>query len=363
MSATFEIRANSRPARQLDPKDPISAWDIKETEYPDLGETWEKLSFCLNYAILAPSSHNSQPWRFKLGLEEVKLYADRTRGLPVVDPEDRQLVMSCGAALYNLRLAIRHFGHLDDTYLFPDGTVRDLLALVQIGRPGRAAVEEHAMFAEITSRRTNRQQFESREVPCEILANLHRQAATEGADLLFISEPEARDRLVALICEGDCVQMSNPSFRRELAAWIHPARSATRDGIPGYAYGLSELLDFTTPMYASVLRTFDLGNGIAARDRKLADGSPVLAVLTTEADTQAAWLSAGQALERVLLSAAAQGISASFLNQPIEVASLRPKLCEAQSLPGFPQIILRLGYGQPIKPTPRRHLRDTLMPL
>src|SRR6185436_5202661 len=178
------------------------------------------------------------------------------------------------------------------------------------------------------------------------------EVTVEGASLRFVSEPILKSRLIALICEADCVQMNDACFRRELAAWIHPARYVTHDGIPGYALGLNQLLAFSTPLYASALRTFDLGNGTAARDRKLAEGSPVLAVLTTDFDTQAAWLAAGQALERVLLAARAHGLSASFLNQPIEVANLRQTLGEVISLPGFPQIILRLGYDSEVPPTP-----------
>jgi len=88
-----------------DPGDPLAPWNVDEAAYPHSGPTWEKLSFCVNYAVLAPSGHNTQPWRFKLGLDNVKLYADRTRALPMVDPHDRELVISCGAALFHLRLA------------------------------------------------------------------------------------------------------------------------------------------------------------------------------------------------------------------------------------------------------------------
>jgi hypothetical protein len=89
-------------------------WKVSEGEFPKSGDAEEKLLFLLTYAVLAPSGHNTQPWRFRVRANEVELYADRTRGLPVVDPEDRTLIISCGAALFYLRVAIRHFGYADE---------------------------------------------------------------------------------------------------------------------------------------------------------------------------------------------------------------------------------------------------------
>jgi nitroreductase len=342
-------------------KDPLAPWTISEADYPFSGDTREQLSFCLNYAVLAPSGHNTQPWRFKLELDELKLFADRTRALPVVDPRNRELIMSCGAALFHLRLAIRYFGHADEVYWFPEITNRDLLAVVGMGQPRAMKGDELSMFHSITRRRTNRHPFDRRPVHERILASLKQAAEAEQAGLIIVESKRSRRQVAQLISQGDRAQMNHAPFRRELAAWIHSARSTTCDGIPGYAYGVNQLLDFATPACAFALRTFDLGKGVAAHDLKLVAGSPVLAVLVTGTDSPTAWLSAGQALARVLLLACAHGISASFLNQPIEVEGLRPVLRETLALPGFPQILLRLGYGPEVKPTPRRNVQDMLI--
>jgi hypothetical protein len=110
-----------------------------------------------------------------------------------------------------------------------------------------------------------------------------------------------------------------------------------------------------------VIRTFDFGKGRAARDRELATGSPVLAVLGTDGDTPADWLAAGQAAGRVLLGAQADGVSASYLNQPIEVDALRPRFSAILGRDGFPQLLLRMGYGPEIEPAPRRPLSEVLI--
>src|SRR5918912_3713151 len=107
----------------------LEAWNVSENDFPKTGNASEKLRFILKYAVLAPSGHNTQPWIFRINQNDtVELYADRTRALAVVDPDDRELVISCGAALFHLRLAIRHFGYTDITELFPHSEDKDLLA-------------------------------------------------------------------------------------------------------------------------------------------------------------------------------------------------------------------------------------------
>jgi len=161
-----------------------------------------------------------------------------------------------------------------------------------------------------------------------------------------------------LIAEADRIQMSDGHFRRELAAWIHPSRTASHDGTPGYAIGNPGLISYLGPL---VVRTFDTGKGQAAKDRQLATGSPAMAILWTENDNSVDWLSAGQAMMRVLLRARVDDIWASFLSQPIEVPELRNQVRDLLGRKGFPQLILRMGYGQDVKPTPRRTPGEVLM--
>ncbi|NOJ27045.1 MAG: hypothetical protein DA330_03425, partial [Nitrososphaera sp.] len=108
----------------------LQAWNISEKDFPSKGSTADKLRFMLNYAVLAPSGHNTQPWLFKIIDDGVEIYADRSRALPVVDPDDRELIISCGAALSYLQLAMRHFGYADKTAILPENG--DLIARVTI---------------------------------------------------------------------------------------------------------------------------------------------------------------------------------------------------------------------------------------
>lgn len=266
--------------------------------------------------------------------------------------------ISCGAALVHLRIALRHFGYAGAVVLFPDPDDPDLLARIRLGTRRDATVEEHALFEAIGKRRTNRQAFEKRTLPEDVLIALQQAAHAEGTWLHIVQEENNRTSVADLIALGDRMQWMDKHFRRELSAWARPSHSQRRDGIPGYALSFGSLI---AQVGLKVERTFDLGNGQAASDRQLATGSPVLAILGTDMDRAYEWLMAGQALGRILLSARSQGLWASFLNQPIEVPEVRPMLHHVIERAGFPQVLLRMGYGPEVSPTPRRSVSEVLL--
>lgn len=195
----------------------------------------------LKYAVLAPSSHNTQPWLFRVTAEALELFADRTRALSAVDPRDRELVMSCGAALFHARIALRHFGFRDDVELFPDPADRDFLARVRPGGPYDPSDEERALFDAIPRRHTYRFAFESRPIPQQVAAELQEAASEEGAWLRILEGERARSTVASLIMQGDRIQMADRKIRRELAAWTRPNSSRVTDGIPGSALGFGDL--------------------------------------------------------------------------------------------------------------------------
>lgn len=305
----------------------------------------------LEAALLAPSSHNTQPWRFAVLPDGIALYADRTRALPVNDPHDRELLISCGCALLNLRLAAAREGLKAAVSIRPDKDDEDHLATVTFAPPSDTVDRDAALHAALKERRTYRKRFAQQDVPEAALAELQSTADEEGAWLQILPEESTRQDVATLVAKGDAAQWGDVSWRRELAQWMHPRREGDGLAVPG----------LVAPLARTVVRTFDMGAGVGARDRELADESPVLAVLGTGRDDPAAWLAAGQALERVLLTACRHGLQASYLNQPIQVASLRPKLQRLTGRAGHPQILLRLGFPiEEVPAAPRRALDEML---
>lgn len=332
-------------------RDPESEWRIDAEDYPQGGTPGEQLRFLLRYAILAPSSHNTQPWRFRVRGDRLEVLADRTRRLQMVDPHDRALVISCGAAIGMLRAAMRRFGRRSEIALLPDPDDADLLARVGLGAGDDPTETDEARFAAITRRRTTRLRFEPAPLPPGLEAALVAIAVADGAEAILVSESGRKAEIAGLVAEGDRVQFADPAFRRELGAWIHSRRRSSRDGMSGAAFGMPDRLSAVGSL---VIRTFDMGDGVAAKDAEIAAGSPALLVLATPADEVRDWLAAGMAHAEMLLAVTAEGLTAAYRNQPVEVDRLRPRLRAAAGASGIPQLLLRIGRGPAIAPAVRR---------
>lgn len=337
-----------------------AAPDLDRHEPADDAPLETRLHHALGYAVLAPSNHNTQPWRFVIDGDSVQICADRERSLPVVDPFGRELVMSCGAALFNLRVALHRFGLGYAIELFPSQADPDVIAHLRIVGHAPHDGSLAALFPAIARRVTTRAPFASEPVEMSLLHRLIDAGTAEGVDVVCIDDRRIRERIAGLVADADRVQFADPRFRSELASWTHARRNA--DGMPAYSVGVAALLDFAVPVVRAVVRTFDIGGGVAAAHRYLADGSPLFVGIATGRDDREAWLASGQALERMLLVAADAGLTASYLNQPIEVDTLRERLGALLGVaPGsHAQLLLRVGRGPAVDATPRRPLADVV---
>jgi nitroreductase len=298
-------------------------------------------------AARAPSLHNTQPWQFRARGDLIELLADSGRQLPRLDPAGRELTISCGAALFGLRLGLRRLGYVPLVELLPDPAQPQLLARV---RPdGRAAVtaEEAELIAALPHRHTHRGPFTSGELPVRLLTALQSDAAAEGSELIAVEEPAQVVALGRLVELAAAEQRADAEIAAELSRWIRPAGSTARDGVPAAA------------------RTFAAGGTFGARMPRRDFGAPgsepadsaapaVTAVLTTPADTAADWLRAGQALQRLLLHAAARWVFASLQSQPLESPVPRGQVRTRLGLAGQPQMLLELGRANTALATPRR---------
>jgi len=290
----------------------------------------EVIADLLRAATMAPSMHNTQPWRFAVrrASQEIELYADPARALRHSDPHGRAVHIACGAALFNLRLAIMMAGREP---------------VVRLYRPGETDSELHAAIA---ARHTNRRPFSTRPVPPGILAELVAAASLEGAVLHLPGQEEAR-RLLHLAVAAERDLLADPAYRAELAQWAGGERD--REGIPASAIGPRD------PGGRTPVRDFRAG----PVDYAWFEENPQLAVLSTGTGTRTDWLRAGQALERVLLTATARGIAASPLTQALETADAW-QVRDPCSAGEKPQMILRLGYGLPVPASPRRPVPEVL---
>jgi nitroreductase len=293
----------------------------------------------------APSIHNTQPWRFRAAGDIIELHGDPDRMLWVADPLGRALHLSCGAALFNLRLAIRTLGAKPLVWPLPDPDGEPtLLALVQLAEGRPATPQEREMFDAIALRHTSRAPFSGHPLPEGVQAALEQEAGFEFASLRMLADAEAAV-VLDMAAAADQRLAANFDHRVELGHWIGTSGD---DGIPAGALG-SRPDQSPAPVR-------DLGYAAQAVGRPAAsfEPRPQLAVLSTARDEPADWLRAGQALQRVLLAATRHGVASSFLYQLIELRDIEQPASDRWPWPECPQIIIRFGYGPPGVTSPRR---------
>jgi nitroreductase len=308
---------------------------------------------CLEAAVCAPSVHNSQPWLFRWRAGGIDVLADPTRRLDVVDPRGRELLVSVGAAILNLRVAILDHGRLPIQRLFPDRRQPDLVARVT---PGPVTVPDptaRVLASAIPRRHTSRAPFSSLAVPSAVVDELSGAAAVEGA-ALAVADPAGRTALLGLTRTAEEWQRAEAGYRAELTAWTrgYPGR---RDGVPEQAFGPRDRWDM------AAVRDFGLTQPSGHRREAEFEPDPLVVVLSTPGDDPYHWVRAGQAMQRVLLTATVRGVSATPMTQALEVPEIRQVLTDPEHR-RYPQLVLRLGYGRPAPATPRRPLADVLLP-
>jgi hypothetical protein len=313
-------------------------------------------------ARLAPSKHNAQPWWFELapGGESVEVHADGARAMPASDPLGRELVIGCGAALYNLCLAIRHDGREPVVTAFPAGARVSVVARVALGDAHRVTDEERRLFAAIPLRHTNRNPLDRAGLDADVPFRLQDAALAEGATLHLVATEGSRQAVRDLLVHADNASARDPKIEAELREWIRPPGAVAADGIPATAVGGGAAAAYRASF---VQRDFDV-HGARPSGRAHAPGDrddPLVGVLWTDGDRRTDWLRAGLALEAVLLTVTAHGGAASLLNQPVEIPTLRTALRTELALPGHPQAIVRAGVGAPVPPTPRRAVEDVVV--
>jgi nitroreductase len=302
----------------------------------------------LEAAVAAPSLHNSQPWRFGIGSRRVEVYADRNRQLRQADPAGRSLLIGCGAALFNLRVAAAHLGFHLRVRILPDTGSPFLVARVDVDHRNTRPEDLGELYPAIPLRRTNRHPFRSLFVPATVLGALIEAAELENARLRVHTDPDEIGRIVDLLHDADSRARSDRDYQAERRRWVGgPTRA---NGVPLYALGPRPEQPGTPYR--------DLGTAAVPRGYTRFESTPTIAVLSTVHDEPTDWVRAGQALERVLLVATTAGLSASFANQALEHPDLRWQVHSPLTGVGAAQMIIRLGYGEPVPPTPRRPLTE-----
>ncbi|GGQ84586.1 Acg family FMN-binding oxidoreductase [Couchioplanes azureus] len=302
-------------------------------------------------AVRAPSMHNSQPWRLRLHDGGIEILSDTARQLAIADSTGWAVRIACGAATFNARMALAVAGTPAAVRWRPYPAEPEVLARLTPVQPRPATYAEQDLHAAIPRRTSNRKPFRPEPVPSGVRLALIEAAHAEGAWLDLLVGMTALSGFAEIAQSADRVLRRDPAYQAELAGWTRA--DAATDGVPA-------------TVGAPVAEPQDLLPQRAFTDRRRAPGrdfepEPLVAVLGVAGDRLIDQLVAGQALQRVLLTVTGAGLACSMISQPIEVPAARDQLRISLRRAGTPQMTLRIGYGDPSRPTPRREVDDVLV--
>jgi hypothetical protein len=297
--------------------------------------------YVVGEAVWAPSVHNTQPWWFTVDSVGLSLYADPARQLTVADPFGREMLISCGAALFTARLALRAAGYVPQAQVLPD-PARPLLVARLSWRPGPApTVYERRLHALVRRRRSHRGGFAPLPVAPELLAQLEDAAGRYGAVLRVVTDEGTRFALAEVVQAAERALRLDGAHVRERSAWAAPPGSAQADGVPATAYPARA--ERTCPYFPSP--DFARGRGWGHPPLSIVPGrsAGAICLLETSSNEPADWVGAGQALQCILLTCAAWGVATALHSQPFELGwGGEPGLSRPGSRP-CPQLLLRMG--------------------
>jgi len=293
-------------------------------------------------AVWAPSVHNTQPWCFSADEQQIRLYADAGRRLTAADPDGREMMISCGAALFTARLALRSLGYVPEARVLPDPGDPTLVAQVSWHEQAAVTEDERRLFSQVRLRRTHRGAFDPVPLSPKLLAALREGAARDGATLRIVTGDGQRAALAAVIETAERALRRDSERVQELVRWTPPPGSPRRDGVPATSYPARA--EHTDPDFPG--RDFAHGRGWGLPPLTTAPSfrtAGVVGLLTTADDRATDWVNAGQALQRILLTASTRGVAAALHSQPLELGWLRESIRTRFSDGGYPQLVLRLG--------------------
>jgi hypothetical protein len=325
-------------------------WQVEENQFPNNGPMAERLRFLVRYAVLAPSSHNTQPWKFRISADRLDLFMDPERWLKVADDDQRELHISIGCALENLLVAAEHFGLGHQTDYLPDPRNPMHAATVRFGEKRQRSVERAAdLFPMMVVRHTNHGEYDGRSIPAAVLDRLQGCCVEQGIAVLLTPDESIKRKVDELVVRADAVEFADPAFREELGHWIG-------QGVFGTSWLMSKIGKLAVTY-------INLGSSTAKKDSAVLMSSPVLGLISSGSNDRVTQIKVGQVYQRLSLLAASEGIWCQPMSQIVQVDEIKQDVMKLQPNPNlYPQHPFRLGFAAREKHrTPRINVEDVLI--
>lgn len=338
-------------------KDNYEPWRVDPKEFYTITSKEDKLKFLLRFAILAPSSHNSQPWRFIIEGDQIVILPEETRSLPKSDKSGRQLFISLGAALENLLTAANHYGYRSELTYSPAG-IPGAAALIRLEEIRNAKPGDEKIIKAILSRHTNRNKYSDKKLPDRFLSWV--RSKSSGDFKIYIASDRKIKNEIANVVSGALIEaMDDRDFRSELSLYIKSNVTRAKTGMPMFGFGMPTILSFAAPY---LLKRFNLNRLSKKEDEALLkQHTPYFVIISSVGDDKESWIKSGRIFESIALMAEKENIRIAPMAAAIEIGDNYKKLKYTLGTNLRPQVFFRMGYGEDIVPhSPRLNLEDVL---
>ncbi len=315
------------------------------------------LNDLVRQATLAPSSHNTQCWRFQIAGKSISIAPDLTRRCPAVDPEDHHLFVSLGCAAENLVHAALAIGLHAAPRFDPGG---DGVITVDL-EPTQKRITQ--LSEAIFERQCTRGDYDGQPISPDELRLLEQAGTGEGVSVRLLFTRPAMESVLEVVVAANTAQMNDAAFVEELKAWIRFGSDEalrTGDGLFAGATGNPTMPRWLGIRMMGLFFTPKSENERYARQIRSSAG---IAVFVSERSDKAHWVEAGRCYERFALQATALGIRNAFLNQPVEVSAVRPQFAASLGLASDqrPDLVVRFGRGPEMPLSMRRPVQAVLV--
>lgn len=334
----------------------FNPWDIKKEDFPDNGSLIDKIKFVLGYAILAPSTHNSQPWLFKLSENSCRIYYNNNLRLPEADPIGRDLYISMGCMIENLVIAASYFGIFKDINYKLEG---NYIAEVIFHNEGQRNRDIEYLLDTIPARVNSRGLFNKEILPEEIQATLLALNNNPELHINFITDKDKIKTVASLNELGQRIAHGKPSFRKEMYEWMHSSLTTKKSGMPGYSLKMPFLFSFIIP---ALIKFFDMSPLLARLNYRSMVTSQMIYVISSRDSSELIWVETGRLAERSMLYLQSGGISTSIFVASIEMSDLYKELQKVMNIDLYPQFLFCIGYmGNVQRHSPRINIEEKIL--
>jgi len=313
----------------------------------------------IHYATLAPSGHNTQPWKFSIKNNSVLIHPDYSRRLPVVDPDDHALFISLGCALENLIIAANYMGYSASIEYFPPDEKNECIK-VTIGKEN---VEfDSDLFDAIQNRQATRSTYDGSPIPLEDLDRLKQVSQQDEVSFILFTKPEEIEPIIEFVKEANVLQFRNKSFVNELISWIRFSKKEALtklDGLNSASMGLPYVPNWFGKF---IIKNLATPSGEATKCEKQIRESSGLALFIAKSKDKRSWINVGRSFERVVLKATSLNIKHAHVNMPCEEFEIRTKLQKHLGLKDeHPLLLIRLGYSNTKPKSYRRPIEEVMV--